>query len=605
MITCIQQHRLAFFLSILVGLVYVSHHFIIPLFLDPAAGEYYPITVKSYSDEAMLYAPRAHAIMNGAWVMGEFSLSGRPSGPSILPLLNPIFLGGLGKIVGSFKAGLIVSDVIFPALTFLVLYFLAYEISRRKTWSCVFASLFMFIPKFGVALPPVSSLHVGDIVHVLFPFLLSESAPYFSQFEEPKLTFFLFVFAILLFVRALRAGTKKSAIAAGLSFGILFYTYLYDWATMFVALGLFFLWVLYKRDFRAMRQTAIIAGMGLLVSLGYWYNLWLLAEYHDVIVRAGGEFSHSIRFASVWKSYLRIGVLLFGLIALWQQRDRRPVQVLGALLFSYIVVVNAQVIIGLNVQPDHWYRVMFLPVSLSVWLLAMRTYDLLTTPHTLEQSFRMRVIAAFFLLYFFAGVAYGQIVYSIEHAEEYLMPRRVVESFRWLREHTPKGSVVGTLSGSLNSDLLLHTENKIYLPFGFGTLARDEEIWERTMILSHLYGLSADDFKKYIQNSVYYLFAEEYGDQSFDATLTHYERKLPQAIAEKKVVEYARYFQNPKNPYRLDYLYYVDEEKSAIKIRRDVLSLVPVLRKEYDKDGIIIYSLDLLRKDFRNEILEF
>lgn len=581
MSAALKSHKLALWISMLVGLIYASHHFIIPNFLDNETEAYYPITTQSYPDEALLYAPRAKAAMQGRWLAGDIALAERQGGPSVLPMLNPLLLGALGKVFGSFGAAVIASDFIFPVLIFLAIYFLAYELSRRKKWSLAFASLFIFMPKFGIAVPPVTFLNLKEFGKILFPFLNSREPFYFSQFEEPKLTFFFFAAALFFFARAMRKGSAINIAAAGISLGLLFYTYLYDWVTLFSAMGLFFLWSVYKKDFGAAKKTAVVAAIGLLCSMGYWYNAWRILEYPDILVRAGGEFSHAFRFASVWKSYLRVFVFVFALVALWHKGDKRQLRIIGALLFAYLAVVNVQVITGFNPQPDHWYRVQFLPLALSVWLIALRLYDLFFAPATEKIKTYAGAFAAFFLLYFFAGLVYASAVYSITYAKDYAVPKPAVESFLWLKENTKKSSVVGTLSGMRSNEILLHTDNKIFLPFGFSTLASDKEIWERAMALAALHGLTPEQFKEYIKNSVYYLFAEEYGDHSFDANLMHYDRKLPDFVAEEKTKEYREYIKNPRINYRLDYLY-VDGESSLLK--------TSVLKKEFEKENIRIYS---------------
>lgn len=582
-----REHHLAIFLSLLVGLIYISHHFIIPNFLDAEGEIYYPITSASFPDEALLYAPRANAAMQGRWFSGDSALAEYREGPAVLPILNPILLGGLGAMFGSMKAGIIASDFIFPTLIFLAVYFLAYEFSQRKKWSLVFASLFLFIPKLGISIPPVTFLHLKEFWKIPFPFLNSQEPFYFSQFEEPKITFFFFTIALLFFVRAMRRDSMKSAALAGISFGLLFYTYLYDWATAFAAMGLFFLWSLYKKDFHAVKRTAIIAAIGLLCSAGYWYNFWHILQYPDAIARAGGEFSHAIRFATVWKSYLRVLVLVFLLVAFWQKKDRRLIWMLGAMLFAYVIAVNVQVVTGLNPQPDHWYRVQFLPIALAAWLIALRLYDLFFAPATEKVRMLGNAAAAFFLLYFFMGTFYASGVYSITHAKDYAVSWRTVESLEWLRAHTEKGSVVGAISGSKSAEILLHTENNVFVPFGFATLASDRELWERAMILARLYGFTPDEFEAYIRASAYYLFAEEYGDHSFDANFTHYDRKLPDAVAEEKTALYRAYAKKPELKYQLDYLY-VDEQGNGAG--KDPVLVTSSLKKEFDKDGIRIYS---------------
>src|SRR3989344_1326584 len=71
------QHKASFhwgalILSVLVGFIYVSHHFFIPNFIDADTGTYYPIMLHSaYSDEVKSYGGRANAAYRGALVVGD------------------------------------------------------------------------------------------------------------------------------------------------------------------------------------------------------------------------------------------------------------------------------------------------------------------------------------------------------------------------------------------------------------------------------------------------------------------------------------------------------------------------------------------------------
>ena len=102
----IASHRTAILLSILVGFVYGSHHFFIPYFLG--SQEYYPVTGASQVDMGLYYGPRARAVFEGQWLAGDISVIENKNSPSMLPLLNPIILGGLGKVMGSLERAFII-----------------------------------------------------------------------------------------------------------------------------------------------------------------------------------------------------------------------------------------------------------------------------------------------------------------------------------------------------------------------------------------------------------------------------------------------------------------------------------------------------------------
>ena len=397
----VKKHRVALLMALAMGLIYASHHFFIPRFLDDRKEIYEPVIWAEYGDESLLYAPRAHDAFLHFGVRGDFSLAEYPKSPGMLPMLNPLLLGGLGRLFGSMRAGIIASDIVFPSVIFFIVYLVLYEIGAGAALSVVFSTIFLITPEWGMALPPIHSFQLHTIAQAVIPFFAKSDPLYFSHFEEPKLTFVFFAFCVYAIICALKRQHRKDTILAGASFGLLFYTYLYDWATMITALGLMALFFLAAKDYRRFKIIAAIVGIGLLVSGYYWINFSLLrsiANGKDVFVRLGGEFSHHIRWGTVWKNYLRAAGLT-GLLWIWlRHRANEAVIVLSALLLSYAVVVNEQVITGFNVQPDHWYRVQFLPVSISMFLLGLWIYERYAKQRIKNMRMRFLTVSCFTFL---------------------------------------------------------------------------------------------------------------------------------------------------------------------------------------------------------------
>jgi hypothetical protein len=553
----IKNHILAIFLAICVGAIYASHHFFIPMFSpDEDDGIYQPITANSYYDESLFYAPKAGAVFWGRGIGGDYSTAEAPDGggPSIAAPLNPLILGSLMKLFGSVKNGLIASDFIFPAIIFILLYFLVYEITAAPAASSLFAIVFVFAPKLALALPPTTNAAMKEILSATFPFV-NPAALHFSEFDEPKLTFVFVALFAYLFMRALRRGGKLNTIAAGISFGLLFYTYPYDWAVAAVVLVLTALFFLIQRRPYLARRTMLIFGIGAAASVFYWLNwLELSKTAPDVITRLGGEVGRFFRLETVWKHYLRIAALIPFLW--WALRDlnKKARVFLAAYLLSFVVAVNIQVITGFNAQPDHWYRTQFLPVALSVFFILYYFLPLFK-----GEGLR-RGIGVFVIAWFLAANFYGQYLYSAKDARAFYIPKDRYESYEWLKNNTPVGSVVGTLSFETNPAIQLFSHNKIFLPFGLSTLAANDELWERFMVLGKIFGITPKEFRKLIieENGLYYLTVEQWGDKNFDAAFRDYDRLIHPDALNDRVLEYEFYLksQNDRNPYRLDYIYF-------------------------------------------------
>lgn len=566
----------------------MSHHFFVPLFLDLGAVSYFPITRQSYYDEAIFYAPRANAVYQGALVNGDLGVYEYKNAPTVFPMVSPMIMGLLAKSLGSLSAALIFSDFLFPALIFLLLYVICFEVTQRKTPSLIFATLFIFAPKLAIYIPPITALNLRGVFESFFPFL-NPAKLHFSEFEEPKITFIFFAMSFYAIVRALRREERRFAIIAGVSFGAMFYTYLYDWVSFFAALSIALFLFVVIRDWARAKIIVMITGLGFAVSSYYWFNIWQvyhLPYAHDVIARAGGEYSHQFRFLTVWKSYLR-NIVLAGAVwfVMFKKISTTAILLLG-FLGAYFVVVNVQVITGFNPFPDHWYRTQFLPLGLILFLLALALWDWYFVrikrfgPH----------LAFMFLLYFFGAYFLSQYSYSKVNAEAFAVPRARLESMEWLNNHTSRYAVVGAIEFPLNNDIVLYTHNKIFVPT-FSVATPSNEVWTRYMFIAKCYGVTPQEFETSLRESgaVYFLFMEQYGDHSFDASFLNYDRKFPEPLIKEKVEDYSRYAANSeveKPPFRLDYLYFDTHSFFG----RDPKKNLPRLNAVYENKGIVIYQ---------------
>lgn len=590
-----RRHWIAIIVGLSVGLIYASHHFFVPYFL-PVDTVYHPLTAASYLDEATFYGLRAHAVFEGAWRAGDISLAEYRNSPALLSMFNPLVLGGLSRIVGSFERGIIFSDFLFPTVIFFLLYAIGCELTNRKKISMLCALFFLFAPKIAMYIPPVSGFHAQELFSAIVPFFSVDSPLYFSSFEEPKLTFPFLALCVLLVLYAMRKNTRIFYLLAGVSFGLLFYTYLYDWASMLVGLCVFAVLLrIYGHDAARSRGVVMIMGVGLAVSSFYWINMLQLAslsQASELVARIGREVSYILRFTTVWKTYARALMLIGGLLMVMRGRakeERAQILFLISLLSAYFFTVNAQVITGFNVQPDHWYRTQFLIVAL-VWLM-FAAHFLPYLARGRYGIFAQWIAIPFFVGYFLAAHAYVQYDYSKQSAYKFIIPAPREEAFAWLNSRTAAGSVVATLSADTNRELLLYTHNRIFIPNGLNTIASEQEIWNRVYAASALFALSPSAFERLIRGNdyAYYLFSERFTDHSFDAAFgPHWTRAFPGEVIDTQTDAYASYAANGKEipHYRLDYLLLDDRAKA---FGAGESSLAKHFEKVYDNGTISLY----------------
>lgn len=584
-------HRIAYALAALIGAVYVSHHFFISAILSDRNAIYAPVTPAHNYDEALYYGPRAQSAYLGNLLVGDISTYEHKNSQAFLPLLNPLLLGWLGWLVGSLKSSFIVSDFLFPALIFLVVYFLILEISARASLALIGSAIFMFVPRLGLILTAFSKGALQDLWFAFMPWLHQNNELYFSRFEYPKTTYFFYVLAILFIFRALIKSRRQDQILAGIFFGLVFYTYFFDWVALTMSLFIMGVIFLAAKKYREFKKILIIGTVGICVAIPYWVNFFKLrmsSEYQDIFLRLGVELARQFRFASVWMSYVRIALLVSLLLLLW--RRKRPVLVifLAALLGAYFLVVNTQIISGFNLQPDHWYRTQFLPAFLAVILIGIWLYE----HYFVKYRFQTLIAGWFLIMFLIFGNLYGQRIFSITHAENYNVSKPAFASYVWLNNNTPQNTVVGTMDTSINSALLLNTHNKIFLASGLNTVASMAEIWNRFLILGHIFNMTPSQWRTLAVTSNTYLFTDYYRDHSFDSYFRNdAERAIPKNILDAETKRYEDFSKagiKGNLPYRLDYLYFGTYEKS---LNVDIIKAFPDAQKVYDQDGIIIYKL--------------
>ncbi len=586
----IKRHAAIFALALLVGIIYASPHFFIVRDLGKNGGNYRPLTFASHAD-ASVYGIRANAVYYGQLLAGDISMPELSGNPATLPLLNPLLMAGLGRLTGSLDRALILSDFIFPPLIFIGLYFLAFEITRQRLLAVFFAAFFIFIPEAVLPFPPFSP----SLLHTFLQRVLPDASStlYFARFEYPKLTFLFFTPALYGMLRAIQRDEKWSAWLAGVGFGFMFYTYLYDWVYFFIALSFIAVMLACAGRRNSCVRLAKIAGIGFLLSLPYWYNFVLLhqlPQYPEIAGRIGLETGRHFRWMSVKTSYLRITALVGVLAYLLPKRERVLLFYLSGLLLAYAAAVNIQLITGFNPHPDHWYRISFLPIALAMLVIGYWTASRFVSPRILVYGFAIAVIATGLI---FTRSLASQYYYSKQNARYYVVDPAYAAAYEWLTHHAPARASVASISYDTSNELTLYTPQRTFLLNGLHTTAGDAKIWERFRETSALFNVSAEKFSKLMEdeNLIFYLFLNEYGDHSFDATFrndANSERRIPGDVIQRMATAYEQMRAEEKPEViaaHMDYLLIGPREEliGSVKPPKN-------MERVYDADGVRIYK---------------
>lgn len=586
----LRRHGAVLALAVVVGGIYGSHHIFISRMLEARGEAYRPLTFAAHAD-ASVYGIRAQAVYAGQWLAGDISTPEYRGNPSSLPLLNPLIMGGLGRMFGSLDRAFILSDFLFPPLIFVALYFIAFEITRVRALALCFAAFFIFIPKTILLFPPLSWSMLQTLLQRVMPD--ASGVLYFVRFEYPKITFLFFAPALYATLRAIRREERWSVWLAGICFGLMFYTYLYDWVYFFVAISLMGVMLALSGRYQACMRLAKIAGIGLVISAPYWYNFFLLRrlpQYEDIALRIGMETGRFLRWTSVWKSYARITALAAVMGFVIPRRERPVLFYVCGLLGAYIVAVNIQLVTGFNPHPDHWYRILFLPLALAMLAAGYWTASRLITPRILVYGAMVAVLATGFI---FARSLASQYYYSRQNASYYVVDHPYAAAYAWLAHSAPPRSLVGSLDTLTNNELTLYTPQRTFLLNGLHTTAADKKIWERFMETSAVFAVSAERFSALLgdETLLFYLFLNEYGDRSFDGAFRNdagSQRRTPPDVKERMTAAYERVrAEKPEDiAARMDYALVGPREEAIARF-----ALLENMEKAYDAGGVKIYKI--------------
>lgn len=589
--THIRSHTIVYGLALAVSFVYASHHFFIPRTLGPEkAATYRPLTFEAHPDAAF-YGLRANTVYHGQWAVGDVTVLENAASPWMLPPMGAWIIGGMGRMLGSLDAAIVVCDLLFPPLIFISLYLIAFEITRRRPVSLVFASVFIFIPMALLAFPPVTPGAVRMLMERIMP--ESASILYFARLEYPKTTFLFYALAIWGVLRAIRRDERWSTVLAGVCFGIMFYTYLYDWAYFFIALSLAAGALAIMKQYRALLRLAAIAGIGFVIAIPYWYNMYLLRQlphYQDLVARIGVEMGSQFRWGPVWKSYVRIALLAV-LAALAMPKEERPVLVsLIGFLAAFVVAVNLQVVLSFNPHPDHWYRISFLPIAMA--LLAAGYWAAVRWLPARILGYG-GIVAVACIVVVFARSLVSQYQYSARDGHAYALDPAYAASYAWLAEHAPKNATVATLDFLTNSEVAFHTPQRTFVLNGVHTTVSDEVVWDRFLVASAAAGVTPERFSGLIREDpvLFHLTHSAYRDRSFDSSFRYDEgsvRRLPDDVHARLTDTYAALYAagRKKAAERIGYMYAGPREGK-------IAPVVPPENAErvYDAGGVQIYKV--------------
>lgn len=488
--------------ALFAAFIYSLPHFLIKRELNSKGVNYHPVTVYVDYDEGAIYGPLVKEGIEKL-KLADPALYEHRDTALLWPPTSQVFLGFLGRIFGGIEPLRTAINFIFPPIIFLLFFAVMYILTGDSLLTLFFSLI--FIVTLGIAyLPPFSKFQQLIDFAVYFKPYISTAVNYqrlaFDRIFSPAWTFIPYASFWFLLVFSLLKKRSSLFILTGLVYGLLFYTYIYDWMTASATLGILLLIMILSKNLSLAKQIGISIATGLLASIFYWINYWQVShfpQYEDIRIRLGPEVGRVFRW-----SYLPHYIFwLFLAVWLWIKRSKDPLSYLAVAIFiSGVVVLNVQLIIGYISWPMHFlYYSLGLSLFIAYAICVMKILN-----YRPNWKFYAKILVGMGTLLILTRAVQFQISYAQGNAWRYVIPKEKEDSFEWLRNNTKEDAIVLTPDFITNTNLMILTSVKVfYPPSGYVTSASNKEIIERYIISAKLFGFTDEYIKKIFSREFY------------------------------------------------------------------------------------------------------
>ncbi|MEK9174471.1 MAG: hypothetical protein AAB725_00680 [Patescibacteria group bacterium] len=500
-------------LAFLVGCLYITPPVLIWQELKNLDQHFVLVQLSTYKDELTVYLPRAREIYDGNFPPRDLYFDEqRPTVLNPLPsaLMAPfIFLFG-----GNINLAILAGQFTFGAIIFLLFFFLFLDFFKSRVWAVLFSFMAVLTPlafifyRWGLD----GSLWVSfkEIVTIfLKQFVPIINTPihklFLARFDDPLLTYPVFLTAIFLFFRFWRNPVRKNAILAAVPAALLFYTYFHYWVYWFTAVGVLFVWACFdSKERNRLRSFLWFGVVAVVIALPYfatYFNIKDFSDNKDYIYRFGLAEGRSLDVIWQFKAHYPVYIILFFLVSwFYSKRERAKAILFQGLIGAMVIAGNLQLLVGFMPVPGQIAKPIALVIFIIVSILChdvLKYWGLVGGAHS-------RIIAFFVFLSVLLLPA-KKIINLIEVekrfneiAYDYSFPRDLVDSWQWINEQLPSDSKM--ISPSLINSLYLNSYTSIrpYLPTGFASTMPMPVLEERYLTANKLFGVDEEDISRKI-----------------------------------------------------------------------------------------------------------
>ncbi|MCK4554709.1 hypothetical protein KAU19_07175 [Candidatus Parcubacteria bacterium] len=602
-------------IAIIIGFINVLPHLLSKNALAREGKEYYPFSFVYYYDETNVTGPRIREVLDGHYIVSDVDLYEYKDYPPFWPPLSPLLHYPILKLTNNIINTVIISDFLFPIFIFLLLFLLSYVITKKKFLSLFFACFFALYHDASINFPPFTVEYLKEFIKILFPLNIGNHpvANFLTLRESFIPCLPIFLSAIIFCYLNYKHNKKIFVVLFGIFYALNAYTYPFHFIYLSAALCVLLVVLCLRRRWDVVKRFALsfAVSFAVLAPFFYWQiKLRLLPQYKEIFYGMGVEEGHAFRI-SYWKEY--IWYLIFSyIIFLWGiiKKRKEISYFIISFILTGILVLNMQVVLGFNVQPNHWEpRAIFLGLSLGWLVIFWWAYEHFSKKISKNIIF---IVATLIIISLTSHAILYQFYAAQRNDKLKTIPIYMQESFKWLNNNTEIDTVVVSPSLLTNVFIPLYTHNNIFIPRRANSFAPENEIIDRLILAYKLFGVKKErldqtiNFKDYkicqnhndLECALYnadigcgfsYLFLVKYARRDLDIYTRYAKRDLENRIPKKLYEEimdkyYSFDTEKALSQYRMDYLYLGPREKTISSAD------FTKFEKVYDNKGVEIYK---------------
>jgi len=561
--------------AVIVGLIFYSHHLMIPRYLGDKPYNSLVVTDvgSQVRDETHYYAPIVREIVEGKMLSSAPGTAEHKSMllPSVLHVQLPAYIVAfMAVLLGSVESAFKFCDFLFPALDFIVFFLIAFKLTRDVPGSILAGTSATILTRYFVVsmsalkANPLSLLSVFTAEDIMNPL-------YFTRLMSPQVVAFFGFGAVYLICLALEKPSAAKTVSAGIAVGILAYCYVY-YATYIPVTAAILLGVyLLKRDWARAKIVFAILVISAVVMLPFAITFFIT----DM---AGIASSVSYSVAAPSPSHV-LFCLLAAIIILFAWKGRGLPVIIGiSFLCAGLFWEVVPLLTGMVIEFEHyeinciepWF---FLTVFSGIVVIGART----RLGGTRTWEFILVVLVAGIMG---AGV-YRQWQYSSQYAENFSLPPGMYDALTWLDENMEMDDVVLTYGEKTNWLIPVYTKGNTFTPMLTLTVATKSELDDRFMIAMAVLDIEPDKFSEsfplLFSFRMRYLYAaEDVRDAEFRAMAEKYSE-----IGRKELIKMLN------DRYAADFIMLTPLQSEYV----EAVKRLPLVENVYNSRGYTIFRI--------------